>query len=126
MKVTIEKILSLDKALGVCSEEKELHGDLKYAIARNINRIKPFLKKFQEDEEARVKAYCRTNEKGEYAIIGKMYDFGNNREKANEKFKEMLAEVVEFDVYTIKRSEHTDKLPAIAQSELLDVIILDE
>jgi hypothetical protein len=126
MKVKVETVIILENALAICSKEKELDPSVGYALARNISRTKRITKQFAEDNEERIKIYAKKDDKGELKVTNGQYDFGDKKEEANEKYKELLKYEVDFEPYIIQRSEHTDKLPPIAMSDLLDIIIVGD
>jgi hypothetical protein len=113
-------------ALIKCSKIENLDPSVNYCIARNINRLKNHMKQLGEDNIARVQSFAKKAPDGTVLTKGGDIIFGENLTVATEKYNELMNKEIDFEPYTIERSDLTDKLPANALSELLDIIIIEK
>jgi hypothetical protein len=125
MKIKIKKANEINAALKECAKVEKLDPKVSYAIARNINRLKDDMEKYEEDNFARIKAFAKRAPDGSILSRGGEIIFGINYDTAQEKYLELISKEMDFEPYTIERSEETDKLPPSAMAELLDLIIID-
>lgn len=126
LKTTTKEILPIYAALTIAASIKDLHPDVNYCIARNLKRLKKAHTDFHEENTARVKAYSVSFDKnGDPEIVDGQYDFGDKVKEAEEKYQELLNTEVNFEPYTIKQSEHTNKIMPAALAELLDIIVVE-
>ncbi len=126
MKIKIKKVIEIYNALLICSKTEKLDGKVSYAIARNINRLKKEVEQYTEDNEARHNAFAKKGPDGKLLTRGGEIVFGENYATAQEKYKELINREIEFEPYTIEKSDDTDILPPDGQAELLDIIILEK
>lgn len=124
--ITTKQALEIYGALVISSKVEKLDGTVNYALARNMNKLKKINEQFHEDDTERIKAFVKKGPDGTFLTKNGQWVFGENQKIAEEKLKELMDKEIEFDPYTIKKSEHTDILPAIAQAELLDIIIIEK
>lgn len=126
MKVKVKDAIEISSALALCAKLEGLNANVKYAFARNLQRLKPILTNFDEANQARVDSFAKKDEKGKAVINDGVIDFGDKAEEASQAWKKLNDEEVDFDVFTVKRSESTDNLPIEAQMILLDTVIVEK
>jgi hypothetical protein len=79
-----------------------------------------------DDNLARLNSFAKKDLDGKFLSKGGVIVFGENSEVAAEKYLELLNKEIEFEPYTVEMCEDTKRLPADAQSELLDIIIVEK
>lgn len=133
------ELINYQNLLGLCARSfdgKNTDPELYFVVAKNIKNLKNALKTFYEDNEIRVDSFCSKTADGknktidgefntETMKVDKMWDFGDNLEKAEAKYQELLNVKIEFEFVTIKTNTATKKIPPLIQAELLDVMIID-
>lgn len=120
----LEKIRIIHQVLETIAS-RDWGAAINYAIAKNLLKLRPLIKGFNEENMIRINTLCKKNEKGGLIILNGQYDFGENSKVAEEKYEEILQTEVSFEPYTVCRSAETDKLPAAVQAELLGIIIIE-
>jgi hypothetical protein len=129
MIITTEHAIEIYEALLGASdfcEKNKTEPSVKYTIARNIGRLKKHYKLFHKNNELRIQTYALKDEKNAISLKSDgTLNFGEKHDEAMAKYNELLLCEVEFDPYTIKRSEFTDDLPSLVQAILFDIIITE-
>jgi hypothetical protein len=122
----IKDMLPLHAALTYVAAMTNLDKSLNYCVAKNLLRLKKAHAEFTEENNLRLQHYAEKDPVTQEPIVieGK-YNFGLHTGEANKKYKELVEREIEFEPYTILRSEETDKLPGVVQQELLEIIIID-
>lgn len=102
-----------------------LSGKANYAIAKNLKLIKPIIEDFNADNQNRVQSFAKKDGEGQMIIVGGRYDFGDQYNEAEKIYNELLEKEVSFIPYTVERDDETDRIPATALVELIDLIITE-
>jgi hypothetical protein len=97
--MTNEELLDLFQGLNRCGN---LSGaKFSYAIARNINALKPIVKTFEEARIALVESYCKKGEDGKPIMKDGAYTFDDQSE-FDKEYKKLQKEEAQFSTQTFK------------------------
>jgi hypothetical protein len=130
MKFKIEDLIVIQSALIACSNycasAKDIESNIVFGVAKNLQLLKPIIRKYDEDNEIRINAFVKKDDKENPVLINNKFDWGENKKAAEEEYKRIISEEVEIDFIKIRRTKQTDKFPAVAQAELLDIVIIEK
>lgn len=94
-------IAALDKVVN-----KEMPGTLTFAIVRNINTLQPEAKVFDEAKMKIIKKYASVDEDGKFNLTEDNHFIfeGNNSEKCENEYKEVLESEIEVNISMVDSS----------------------
>lgn len=99
-----------------------------YQVAKNIRIIKKHIVEYEDSHKSIMEELAEKDEDGNVAVNDKGHvSFGDNMEKANQMYEDLMNEEVSVDFYTFPFERIGDvKLESLRVEPLLDVVILDE
>lgn len=127
-KVKHKDLLVIDASLKYLSAQQT---EAWYQIGRNLKKTKPLLTAFQEAHGEIIEKYSEKDKEGKPILVGEgenaEVNFGKNKEKADNLWKELIEEEVEIDFYKFPFSKFGEaKLDATAIEPILDIVVTDE
>lgn len=125
MKITVSTAINISQALQIAAQSN-VKGKTNYAIAKNLNKIRPILEDFDCVNKIRIDSFSKKDADGSPLVNGQNVDFGDNLEDATKAYKELMEKEIDVDFYTVVESEEAYNIPANALVVLLDVIVLEQ
>ncbi len=117
----LKEIIEIKAALDYIAGKEGYSMKLSYAAAKNLKKIMPLLTEFDADKKLMVDKLAVKDDKGEPIIKNGNYNFGDNKQLAEDEHSVLLDKDYVVDFYKIK-PEVDDKIPGSIIFPLLDII----
>lgn len=91
-----------------------------YAVSRNMNILKPFIDKIEQDKQSLLENYAEKDKKGFVQKEGKFVI--KNQEEADKEFEKILNEEQEVKLYKILLSEIPQDITTAQLNGIYDII----
>lgn len=97
MKLKIGQLQMIQISLVELAKNK-LSIKLNYLIDKWLERIALELKTVDKSRTKLADKYCQKDDKGQLIIKNNLYQYGDNLDKANKEYEELMNEEIEFDL----------------------------
>lgn len=118
--MTTQSILNLATSLNQVGQLKGVK--FAYAVARNLNLLKPELKKFEESRIALLKSCVELDDKGEIKRKGEKEPIWKDKKIWEEEYKKLIDEEVKLDLFKIGLADIPPEITAQQLSGIFEII----